>query len=366
MIQSHVKRLSGSLGSRCTSTLPVIDFRSDTVTIPSPAMIQSMSLAQVGDDVYGEDTSVNSLQSDICTLSGKESALFVVSGTMSNQIAIQSHLSNPPYSVICDSKSHVYCYEASGVSFHTGAMVHPISASSFLTAQDIEKHLIPDDDDVHHAPTKLICLENTLNGTILPFEELKKISNLAKRHNIPIHLDGARLWNASVATGISIKEYAEYVDSISLCFSKGLGCPIGSILIGSSTFIKRAKHIRKLYGGGWRQAGYLAQACKYSLENILPNLSKDHDLAQTLKNGLIELGLPILYPVETNMVWTDASDLGNSCELVGHLKSRGILVSKPDPIWRLVVHYQITLENVNDFLHALRDFRKLSIESCEM
>ena len=357
MLKNHVLRVPQVFLNR-------MDFRSDTVTVPSPSMIHSMSLAEVGDDVYGEDKTVNSLQDEICKISGKEKSLFVVSGTMSNQIAIQTHLSNPPYSVICDSRSHVYCYEASGISFHTGALVIPIRPQSHsLTAQELEKKLVLD-DDVHHAPTKLICLENTLNGTILPFEELQKISKMARKHNIPIHLDGARLWNASIATGISIKEYAEQVDSVSLCFSKGtvfrkifillgLGAPIGSILIGNTNFIKRANHLRKLYGGGWRQAGYLARACQYSLNEILPRLSRDHEVAQTLKTGLIKLGLPILYPVDTNMVWTDASSLGDPVLLVKTLKSRGIIVSEPDPVWRLVIHHQISSENVMDFLQIL-------------
>ena len=335
----------------------LVDFRSDTVTIPSPQMIHAMSVAVVGDDVYGEDVSVNSLQSESSQLSGKESALFLVSGTMSNQIAIQAHLSNPPYSVVCDYKSHVYNYEASGISFHTGALVLPCHS----TALEIEKVLVTD-DDVHHAPTKLLCLENTLNGTILPFEELKKISKLAKKHNIPIHLDGARLWNASVATGISINEYGKYVDSISLCFSKGLGCPIGSVLVGSTNFIKRAKHLRKMYGGGWRQAGYLANACKFSLDNILPNLQRDHQVAQILKKGLVKLGFSLLLPVETNMVWIDASSL-LSKNVVEYFKSRGIIVSAPDEKtgeWRLVIHHQISEENVSEFLDILSILSKLN------
>jgi threonine aldolase len=224
------------------------------------------------------------------------------------------------------------------------------------TALEIEKVLVTD-DDVHHAPTKLLCLENTLNGTILPFEELKKISQLAKKHKIPIHLDGARLWNATAATGISIKEYAQYVDSISLCFSKGLGCPIGSILVGSLSFIKRATHLRKLYGGGWRQAGYLAGACRYSMENILPNLHRDHEIAQTLKKGLQKLGYSLLYPVETNMVWIDGSQL-SSKDIVQHFRSRGIIVSAPDEktgAWRLVTHHQISEENVLNFLDCLEE-----------
>ncbi|KAJ3103817.1 Threonine aldolase [Phlyctochytrium planicorne] len=220
-------------------------------------MWEAMRKAPVGDDVMEEDPTVKELEVMVSELTGKEDALFCVSGTMSNQIGIRTHLKSPPHSVLCDASSHVYNYEAGGISFHSQATVTPVRpqpGKTNLTLDAVKDNLILS-DDVHYAPTKLVCLENTMNGEIMALPDIREISEYARSLGIGMHLDGARLWNASVATGISLKEYGKDFDSVrillmSLCLSKGLGAPIGSILVGDKAFIRKARHYRKLFGGG--------------------------------------------------------------------------------------------------------------------
>ncbi|KAJ3075163.1 Threonine aldolase [Podochytrium sp. JEL0797] len=329
----------------------IADMRSDTVTTPTIAMREAMANAPVGDDVFEDDPTVNHLQSLVSTLSGHESALFCASGTMTNQLAIRTLLTNPPYSILADARSHVYCYEANGVAHHSQALIIPVKPAigkNHLTVEEIEKWIILD-DDVHHAPTRVICLENTLGGEIFPFSELLKIHAFAKKHNLKLHLDGARLWNASAATGIPMSQYCYLFDTVSLCLSKGLGAPVGSVLVGSKEVVKRAKHFRKVFGGGWRQAGGLAAAGVYAIERHFPNLGRDHEVAVYLGERLEALGFLLTRKVETNMVWFDTTDVGVSgTELQSVLGGKGVRVlggGVGEQRW--VVHHQVSREAVD-------------------
>jgi threonine aldolase len=228
------KLASRMLYTNITSTRSLLaDFRSDTVTQPTAAMLSYMSQAAVGDDVFEEDPTILELQRRVSQLTGKEAALFCATGTLSNQLAIRTHLTQPPYSVLCDVEGHVHRYESGGISFHNGAQVIPIQSQKHLTLEEIQRFWILE-EDVHTCPTKLICLENTKHGMIFPLKEQSRISQAAKEHGIRMHLDGARLWNAHIATQNSIQELCEPFDSVSLCFSKGLGAPVGSVLVGTS------------------------------------------------------------------------------------------------------------------------------------
>ncbi|KAH6568840.1 hypothetical protein BASA50_009354 [Batrachochytrium salamandrivorans] len=333
------------------------DLRSDTFTKPTQGMMEAMMSSPVGDDVYEEDPTVNLLQDTVARLAGKEAALFCSSGTLSNQLAIRTHLVQPPYSMLCDARAHIITYEASGVSFHCGAAVTPVTptnGSGHLTADQVAKRLILS-KDVHYAPTALICLENTLDGSVFPLKDMEDISALAKTHSIPMHMDGARLWNASVATGISIREYCKPFDSVSLCFSKGLGAPIGSVLVGTTKYIQKARHFRKLYGGGWRQAGILAGACLYALEHHWPSMKEVHANATYLTSKLSSMGFGIAKPTETNMVWLDAKPLGMTSADVAHvLAKHEIKVSgSSDPVTRMVLHHQVSREHIEQIVDLL-------------
>ncbi|ORX33340.1 aromatic amino acid beta-eliminating lyase/threonine aldolase [Piromyces finnis] len=315
----------------------VIDFRSDTVSKPTKEMIAAMYTYPVGDDGYGEDPTVNLLEQTVANLAGKEAAMFVTSGIMSNQLALRSHLQAPPHSVLCDSRSHVFNLECGGVAIHAGALMTPVqpkSGKSYITSEDIEDALVH--KSIYSAPTKLISLENTLDGEIMPIEAIKDIHDFARAKGLPLHLDGARLWNASRETGISIKDYAKYFDSVSLCFSKGLGAPIGSVLTGSAEFIERARQWRKIFGGAWRQAGHLAGACLYALENHFPQLNKDHAAAKYLGQQLEEMGYKLIKRVDTNMVWVeDTAAPIKLAELAREVASYGFKISGSS---RFVVH----------------------------
>jgi len=315
----------------------IIDFRSDTVSKPTKEMIAAMYTYPVGDDGYGEDPTVNLLEQTVAELAGKEAAMFVASGIMSNQLALRSHLQVPPHSVLCDARSHIYTLECGGVAIHAGAIMSPVKPSqgrSYITVSDIEEALVQ--KSLYSAPTKLISLENTLDGEIMPIEAMREIHDFAQAKGIPLHLDGARLWNASRATGIPIKEYAQYFDSVSLCFSKGLGAPIGSVLTGSEEFINRARQWRKIFGGAWRQAGHLAGACLYALEHHFPQLNKDHAAAKVLGQHLEELGYKLIKRVDTNMVWVeDSHALIRLSDMAKEVASYGFRISGSS---RFVIH----------------------------
>ena len=238
-------------------------------------------------------------------------------------------------------------------------MVIPIDPTkSYITKELVEKYIVLD-DDVHHAPTRLVCLENTGNGRIFPLDEQKRISEFAKMNGVKMHLDGARIWNASVATNTSIKALCMPFDTVSLCFSKGLGAPVGSVLVGPKDLIRKARHFRKLYGGGMRQAGILAAGCLYALENHFPKLDVDHKNAQYLSTELQRLGFKLFRPTETNMVWADVKDLGFDAEMVSsYLGGFGIrtLGAKNETVMRFVVHHQNTRESIDKTLSLLKYF----------
>lgn len=284
------------------------DFRSDTFTTPTVSMIQSLATTTLGDAVYNEDAMTKKLEEKVAAMTGKEAGLFCVSGTLSNQIAMRVNLSQPPYSILCDYRGHVYEHEAGGMSTLTQARVqpiHPKNGNHLTLEDDILPNFVPDDGEIHGAPTKLICLENTLHGMIFPLEEIKKISQFCKENDVKLHLDGARLWNASTATGISLKEYSQYFDSVSLCLSKTLGAPIGTVLVGDKKFILKANHFKKQNGGGIRQSGLLASMAIVAIEENFDKLAKTHEMAKELGQMCKEKGIILEHPVETNFVFVD-------------------------------------------------------------
>ncbi|KAF5377458.1 hypothetical protein D9615_005174 [Tricholomella constricta] len=329
-------------------------FISDTVTAPTPEMYAYAALATIGDDVY-HDPSTTALETHMAQLTGKEAALFMPSGTASNQIAIRTHLRQPPYSVLCDHRAHTHKYEAGGTAFHSGATTIPVIPSNghHLTLVDVEPQTILG-DDVHFAPTEIIALENTLNGTIFPQEDIIAISTYAHSHGIKMHLDGARIWHVAVETKTSIKELCDPFDSVSLCFSKGLGAPVGSCLVGPKDFIKKARWFRKLFGGGMRQTGILAASAAYALTYNFPQLERVHALAKRLEAGLEDIGAEITSRAETCMVFYDPSSVGVNYNEIAERAS-----ALPEPLVlggsRLVVHFQTSDAAVDDFLAVVRE-----------
>lgn len=300
-----------------------IDLRSDTVTQPGPDMRRAIAEAPVGDDVFGDDPTVNRLQARVAELLGKEAALYVPSGTMANQIALRV-LTRRGDQVICEDGAHVYRYEAGAPAALSGLLLTPlIGRAGVLSWADIEPHLNP--DDAHYAAPGLICLENTHNrsgGRVQPQEIVVEIGREAHARGLSVHLDGARLWNAHVASGRSPAELAAPVDTVSVCFSKALGAPVGSCLAGSHDVIARAHRARKLFGGGMRQAGLLAAGCLYALDHNLSRLADDHRRARRLAEGLDNPAVTLDHEVETNIVIFRAVD---ERRLLEHLRGRGVL-----------------------------------------
>ena len=339
----------------------ICDLRSDTVTKPSPAMREAMANAEVGDDVFGEDPTVNRLQARTAELLGKEAGLFVASGTMGNQVSIKA-LTQPGDEVIVEADSHICNYEAGAPALLSGVQLLPLAGRrGVFTADDAQRAVRP--DNVHHPRTRLIVVENTHNragGTVWPIEEIRRLRALADRHGLLMHLDGARLWNASVATGIALKEYARYFDTVTVCFSKGLGAPVGSLVAGSRDFVVRARRCRKVFGGGMRQAGVLAAAAEYALDHNIERLREDHEKAKRLAEAVASLpGLSVdMAAVQTNMVFVDlepATCSGN--QAVGDLQSEGVLVLATGPNrLRCVLHLDVNQEAV---AAAIRAFERV-------
>ena len=304
-----------------------IDLRSDTVTRPTPAMLEAMMTAKVGDDVFGEDPSINMLEAMAARLFGMEAALYCPSGTMSNQIAIKCH-TQPGDEVICEKSSHVYIYEGGGIAFNSGSQVKALDGDlGRITASQVSLSINP--DDVHRARTSLVSLENTCNrggGACYDLEEIKKIKQVCSDNQLKLHLDGARLFNALVATGHTAMQYGQVFDSISVCLNKGLGCPIGSILMGPAAFIRQARRVRKAFGGGLRQAGFMAAAGIYALENNIARLATDHDHARRLGAALAKKDfVRSIMPVATNIVIFEVDQNGCARELAQQLKEKGVL-----------------------------------------
>ncbi|KAI8815865.1 pyridoxal phosphate-dependent transferase [Fimicolochytrium jonesii] len=360
---SATNQLYGSGSARPNDQQParkiLADFRSDTVTTPSRAMREAMLTAEVGDDVFGEDPTINELQRKVAEMTGHEDALFLPTATMSNQIAVRTHLTCPPYSVICDHRAHVFNYEAGGISYLTGAQLVPVTPlpdHPHLTAAAITPHLVLD-DDVHHTPTRLICMENTLNGEVVPIENIREVTALARGKGVRTHLDGARLWHASVKTGIELREYCGHFDSVTLCFSKALGAPVGSTLVGSKAFIKKARHFRKMFGGGMRQAGLLASACLHALSHTLPTLHQTHAIATSLATRITSLGLPLTKSPDTNMVWFESPVSADELKVL--LEAEGVRIfGGVGREVRLVVHWQVGEEGVEAVVRVLEGLVK--------
>jgi threonine aldolase len=334
-----------------------IDLRSDTVTKPTPEMQKAMLSAPVGDDVFGEDPTINKLEQLTAEMFGKEAAIFAPSGTMTNQIAIKIHTSAPG-EVICDELSHIYKYEGGGIGFNSGLSVRLLKGNrGRLTANQIEENINP--DDVHLPPTQLISLENTCNkggGSIYELSEMQAIAQVAKKHNLPLHLDGARIFNAIVEKDYTTKDIGKIFDTISVCLSKGLGCPVGSVLVGDAKTIKKARRIRKIFGGGMRQAGILAAAGIYALENNISRLKDDHIRAKAIGEALNKASfVKDIMPIDTNIVVFYVHDDFTPEEILEKLKEKNILAMKFGPqMIRMVTHLNFNDEQLNYLTDILK------------
>lgn len=327
-----------------------IDLRSDTVTLPTPAMRKAMAAAEVGDDVFSEDPTVIELEQRTAAVLGKEAAMFVPSGTMANQVALRSHTEHGD-EVIVESTAHIYYYEGGAPAALSGVMCRCITGRrGIFTGADVEAALRPPNH--HFAPTRLVCIENTHNrggGSVWRLEQVQDVAAAARRHGLRLHMDGARLWNAAVATGVAEREFAEPFDSVNVCFSKGLGAPVGSALAGSREFIARARRFRKQFGGGMRQAGIIAAGALHALENHRRRLAEDHCNAKKLAQGLSRLpGIEIdVQAVETNIVMFRV--IGRQAlQVVQQLDSAGVrvLATGPDTI-RAVTNLNVSTEEID-------------------
>jgi threonine aldolase len=329
--------------------LMLIDFRSDTVTRPTPAMMEAMMNTKVGDDVLGDDPAVNNLEAFAANMFRMEAAVFCPSGTMTNQIAIKCH-TQPGDEVICEAGSHVYQYEGGGIAFNSGASVRLINGDrGRITAEQVLGAINP--DDVHKPHTSLVSLENTANrggGSCYDINEIKRIREVCDQHSLSLHLDGARLFNALVAKNEKPEDYGHLFHSISICLSKGLGCPVGSLLIGSKDFIKKARRVRKVLGGGMRQAGYLAAAGIYALQNNIEQLEQDHHHAEQIVSALKNKNfVGEILPVETNIIIFEVKDPYTPASFVAAMKEKNILTYAISHTQvRMVVHLDITEEMV--------------------
>jgi threonine aldolase len=329
-------------------------------------MLTAMMAAEVGDDVYGEDPTVNRLEERVAAELGTEAAIFVPSGTMANQIAVRLHC--PPGSeLLCDSTSHVYLWEGGAPAALSGVTTRMIDGNlGVLTVQDLEGKLHPP-DDIHSPTSRLVCLENTHNrggGRVYPIEQVREVSAWARKHGLAMHLDGARLWNAVVASGVPSKEWCRHFDTVSVCFSKGLGAPVGSALAGPRELIRRARRIRKLFGGAMRQAGYLAAAAQYALDHNVERLAEDHANAKLLAEAVAEVrGLKLISPqVESNLVWFEAAEeIGGPRAVAAHLRENGILVSPlGDGVVRAVTHLDVSRSDCERAAGVIRRFARNS------
>ena len=337
--------------------MKIIDLRSDTVTQPTAAMRAAMLEAPLGDDVFGDDPTVNALQDRIAAMLDKEAALFVPSGTQSNLVAIMSHCQRGDEYIV-GQMAHTYRWEGGGAAVLGSVQPQPLDhePDGTLALDAIAAAVKPDDS--HFARTRLLCLENTLGGKALPLEYMAKATAVARQHGLATHLDGARLFNAAIKLGVSAHDIAEHFDSVSVCFSKGLGAPVGSALVGSREFIRGAHRWRKMLGGGMRQAGVLAAAARYALDHHVRRLADDHALAQRLADGLQGLPGLTVEPPQTNIVFADLQG-PRANGLIEHLKSRGVLGtgSLYGQISRLrfVTHLDVDAAGVDRAVAAVRE-----------
>ncbi len=336
----------------------MIDLRSDTVTRPTEGMRRAMYEAEVGDDVFGEDPTVNRLQEEVAALLGKEAALFVPSGVMGNQLGLKVH-TQPGDEVLVERTSHIFNYESGAPGLLSGVQLHVLDGvRGILSAAQVRQAVRA--GYYWEAPSRLLCLENTLNkagGVVYPLAATQEVAAAAREHGLRLHLDGARLWNAAAATGLPEAAYAAPFDTVSVCLSKGLGAPVGSVLAGSKSLIEAAHRYRKLFGGGMRQAGILAAAGRYALEHHRPRLAEDHEKARRLAEGLAALPAFVLDPatVETNIVVFDVAE-GGAMPVLEALKAEGVAMVPFGPATiRATTHLDVSL---NDIDRALRVMQK--------
>ena len=338
-----------------------VDLRSDTVTQPTPSMREAMIHAKVGDDVLGDDPTVTQLEQRLAALCGKEAALFVPSGTMSNAIALRAHTS-PGDEIITAKNSHIYLYEGGGYAALCGASIALVDVyGGLMRVEDVERAIRKQAGSLSHYPDgSLVCVENTSNrggGACYPQETLDAIAALAKENDCATHMDGARIFNAAVATNTSVARMVRDYDSISICFSKGLGAPVGSVLVGSTAFIARAHRWRKMFGGGMRQAGILAAACLYALDNNIDRLEEDHRRTKVLAEAIHQIeGFEVeMHTVETNMVYFQSEV--PATQVMEKLQASGIDVMDIQPhACRIVVHLHITDEDIQRILDTFAAF----------
>lgn len=329
-----------------------IELRSDTFTKPTPAMLEAMFSAEVGDDVFEDDPTVKALEEKTATMFGYEAALFCTSGTMTNQIAINVHVKQGD-EVICDALSHIYLYEGGGIAANSMASVNLLQGDrGRLKAEQIKEAIQP--DNLHHPITKLVSLENTVNkggGAYYDLSDIQAIKQICLAHDIPLHLDGARIFNALVETNDNPLEYGKVFDSISVCLSKGLGTPVGSVLLGSKEFIKKARRVRKRLGGGWRQAGYLAAAGIYALDNHVERLRDDHERAKVIGETMAKLPeVEEILPVDTNIVILRLNEKLLSSDYVQQLNEKGIRATTfGKHLVRFVTHLDFTDDHLEAF-----------------
>lgn len=338
----------------------IVDLRSDTVTKPSPEMRSAIANAEVGDDVLGDDPTVHRLEARMAEMLGKDEAVFVPSGSMANQIAIRA-VSEPGDEIICSEMTHSFNYEGGGPAALSGCSLLPLrGARGQFTGSDVDAAIRP--DDVHFPRSRLVIIENTNNrggGAVWPIDAIRDVSDKAQQHGLHLHLDGARLWNACVAARRQPRDYANLVDSVSMCFSKGMGAPIGSILAGDAAFIKRARRFRKLFGGGMRQAGLLAAAALYAIDHNFDRLAEDHDNAQALAQAIADLPGIVLDPqsVETNIVIFELQPaLAPATDFVARLHERGVwMLATAERKVRAVTHLDVNRAQIEQAITIIRE-----------
>jgi threonine aldolase len=330
----------------------LIDFRSDTVTKPTEEMRKAMAAAEVGDDVYCDDPTVNRLEELVAKEMGKEAALFMASGTMANQVAVMTHTRRGD-EIILGERCHIYTYEVAGIAYLAGVQTALVKdTDGVMDAAEVEAKIRT--ENIHFPETTLICMENTHNragGMVIPLDKMEAVYQVGQRHGIAVHLDGARIYNAATYLGVKAADIAQYCDSVNVCLSKGLCAPIGSILAGSSEFIKRARKFRKMLGGGMRQVGVVAAAGIIAIEKMSKRLQQDHDNARLLAEGLNTIaGVKVdLDKVQTNLIMVDFSGTGlTGNQVAERLKPIGVLVNgSPTPVVRFATHYYITADDIN-------------------
>ncbi len=338
----------------------IVDLRSDTVTRPTPGMRQAMLHAEVGDDVFGDDPTVNALQERIAAMTGKEAALYLPTGTQSNLCGLLAHCQRGEEYIV-GQLAHTYRYEGGGAAVLGSIQPQPLvmDAQGRMALSDIAAAIKP--DDAHFARTRLLCLENTWNGNVMPHDYLTSAAALAREHGLAVHLDGARVFNAAVANAgeggdslAALRQMTDVFDSVSVCFSKGLGAPMGSALCGSKELIGRAHRIRKMTGGGLRQAGVVAAAALHALDHHVDRLRQDHAMAQRLAAGLQGLSGLSVRSAQTNIVFLDVSE-GRGPALLAHLKAAGVLATGMLGL-RFVTHLDVDAEAIDRAIAAIRDF----------